>query len=506
VVSGVQALAARRRWPDVEALAAGLLDRREPVLDVLLIRGIRVEAAPLQRWTEKVAGGAAVRQAGLEDIQGEPQAALLASRLIAVFECGRVLEPAEIELVGQHFLPRPIESYAIVFTRAERLQTHEDLELMERAIWRALIPEPKADWRRQNLRGYRCYFWSEAAVPSHLAERCRWDRQDLQNGLQRPLSETDEYSLRRRRVNWLLDAAAACAPSESSFRHTEFERCMRADALARRRAQIGQLRWSLRALLDEDTRALGTEGAAAVLRLEQRMVRSIEDTLAQHRTVLGLIELRSAALDEVSQRLSRDLERQMTGLCQGLETELNAKASAAAARVLALLPSESAAAPRADAGPLDAGAACAAASPARLHFAWLARLEAAELPSRPPLTREAAAIALLGAAVRRSGLLVSILITGALSVAWLAFRRDRSLVELARNLRRAVHESTLRAIAGVKAEIQTALGSFRNVLDAQLERSQSEIDAQEERLAAAARHANDAFLDRERLLEYRRQF
>src|SRR5256885_14162087 len=105
IVRGVHELASRRGWKPVEALAATILagDYRK---EILLVCGTRVDAAPLRSWIQRTVEGAKVDECEMRKMVASRSRALCASKLVAVLECGRLLEAAEVQAVFDHLVPR----------------------------------------------------------------------------------------------------------------------------------------------------------------------------------------------------------------------------------------------------------------------------------------------------------------------------------------------------------------------------------------------------------------
>jgi hypothetical protein len=127
---------------------------------------------------------------------------LLSDRLLAVFECGVVPNSAALDALIGNVFGRPVGSYAVVLTRADRIQTAEDLEVMQRMAWRLLVPGPKPDWNNQSLADHAVYLWSNQPVVSFLAERVWTDAAALIRWLRTPRGadtpvarELDQYRI-----------------------------------------------------------------------------------------------------------------------------------------------------------------------------------------------------------------------------------------------------------------------------------------------------------------------
>ena len=466
VVHGVRDLAVRRGWKPVEDLATAILSARGAE-QILLTPGAGVDATPLREWLVQVTA-AECAQCQIGRIATAPHPGLFASKLIAVFECGRLLEASEVKTLLAQFLPRPLESFAIVFVCAERLETPQDLELMERAIWRVLVPGARRDWRGQDLSTCQCYLWAGAPPRNFLRERCERDRARLAAVLCRPTGAADAASLDRRRVVQLLDLAAAQIPTEPRRGDDQMA------APRQLRDEIAQLRRRLTRRLDAGASELSRRAVIALLEAERQLV----------------------------------TEAQMHSWRAGFEAELNERVNAMVADTRALLrePMSRAAAncrpehwDRLAAGPGDISLE---AFLPRLQY----RAGTVERPAIPGLIAQATALtAVTGLAALIGGLIATVVVSAVLSASIVVRGRNRSLEHSRRVMRRAVHDVTERAVPQVRAAIQEAIGRYRDRLVDALREIEFQIEAACERQCLVQAAVPGSFSDREQLLEYRRR-
>ena len=466
VVHGVRDLAVRRGWKPVEDLATAILSARGAE-QILLTPGAGVDATPLREWLVQVTA-AECAQCQIGRIATAPHPGLFASKLIAVFECGRLLEASEVKTLLAQFLPRPLESFAIVFVCAERLETPQDLELMERAIWRVLVPGARRDWRGQDLSTCQCYLWAGAPPRNFLRERCERDRARLAAVLCRPTGAADAASLDRRRVVQLLDLAAAQIPTEPRRGDDQMA------APRQLRDEIAQLRRRLTRRLDAGASELSRRAVIALLEAERQLV----------------------------------TEAQMHSWRAGFEAELNERVNAIVADTRALLrePMSRAAAncrpehwDRLAAGPGDISLE---AFLPRLQY----RAGTVERPAIPGLIAQATALtAVTGLAALIGGLIATVVVSAVLSASIVVRGRNRSLEHSRRVMRRAVHDVTERAVPQVRAAIQEAIGRYRDRLVDALREIEFQIEAACERQCLVQAAVPGSFSDREQLLEYRRR-
>ena len=465
VVLGVRDLAVRRGWKPVEDLATDILSARGAE-QILLAPGAGVDATLLREWMVQVSAAECVAQYQISRIATAPHPTLFASKLIAVFECGRLLDASEVKTLVAQFLPRPLESFAIVFMCAERLETPRDLELMERAIWRVLVPGAKRDWRGQDLSTCQCYLWAGAPPRNFLRERCERDRARLAAVLCRPTGAADAASLDRRRVVQLLDLAAAQVPTEPRRGDDQMA------APRQLRDEIAQLRRRLTRRLDAGASELSRRAVIALLEAERQLV----------------------------------TEAQMHSWRAGFEAELSERINAIVADTRALLREPmSRAAANCRPEPWDR----LAAGPGDISLeAFLPRLQyragTVERPAVPGLIAQATALtAVTGLAALSAGLIATVVVSAVLSASIVVRGRNRSLEHSRRVMRRAVHDVTERAVPQVRAAIQEAIGRYRDRLVGALREIEFQIEPACERQCLAQAAVPSSLSDQEQLLEYR---
>jgi hypothetical protein len=462
VAADVRDLAVRRGWRAVEELAARILSG-EAACPVLVVGGGGVESAAFLRWIGQVMDTTEIAAAGIGQI-GTPQfPALFAEKLVAVFDCRRVLEAAEVNMILEHFVSRPLDSFAIVFVNAEKLESGEELDLMERAIWRVLVPGPQRDWRHQDLSAYRCYFWNASAPREFLQDRCRRDREELAALLRRPLGELDRESLDREQALRLVDLAQEHVPEPKP---------QTGSGLHRRREvenQIAELRRKIRRRLDAEAASLGRLITTSLLRLEQQLLHLVDETQARREMPLRL--------DQAILSWRTDLE---AGLGQ--------RAKEIACAIEDML------------GEIDWGS-----EPAAQGFT----ISAASMPAlrRPAAVVEdpwKSAIATAAAITALSLLPVSVissLIGAGVFTASLLRREKQRSSQAGRSARQAIHDMIERAIPEMRAGIHWAVADYRNRLISGLLESETALVSASCRAELPAEPESD----RDRLLSYRRR-
>jgi hypothetical protein len=319
---------------------------------------------------------------------------------------------------------------------------------MERAIFRVLIPGPTQDWRHQDLAAYRCYFWNDAPARPFLAERCRRDRDELSALLRRPLTALDRESLDRDRAVHLVDFAQ--------------EHLSAPEPLASTTPSIddphAELRRKIRRRLDAEAASLGREVTASLLRLEQKLLLTVDQS-------------------EKRKDLPGRLDDAVTAWRQDIDAELAARAREITAEMQSMLP-------------------------AAQTLSMPARMPSLRQPAVPPEHQWGPAIKVLAAVTALSLLPVSTfssLLSAGCFTASLLHRERRLTSELHRSARQAIHDMIGRTIPDMRAGVHRAIADYRNRLISGLLESETAI------AAAAAAPSAQPESDRERLLSYRRR-
>lgn len=490
VIHGVRDLAMRRGWSAVQDLATHLLSAgsAEPLL---LAPGGNVDAVPLRAWMQQVTARERIAQVDLARLAAPPHPALFADKLIAAFECGRLLAASEVRTLMEQFRPRPLETFAIVFTRAERLETPEDLDLAERAIWRVLGPGPGKDWRGQDLLGCQCYLWSSSAPRAFLRERCNRDRSRLATLLRRPTAEADATALEQLRVIRLLELATAHCSASPKHDDTELVR------LQRRRDDIARLRRRLARRLEDCAFEIGRAAVAALLKSQGEIVQCLEATCTNPTAARNAVRALSIGPAE-RPGCPAPLEAALHAWRRRLEAELNDRIGAIAADARALLQQVQG----------EHGQRLAA----QVHGASID----VRLPSLQPRTTgarpgsidgwfaaEIAAAGLLGITALTPGMFAAFIVSSVLSASVVVHRRDRTLEHSRRLMRLAVHDVSERAVPEVRAAVQAAIGRYGERLSGALRQMEAQIEAACEVARRSRLSPPRDVSDRRQLLEYR---
>ena len=465
VVLGIRDLAARRGWKPVEDLATAILSSGERQ-EILVADGAGVDAAPLREWIQHVADPAEIGGDSIGKIAAPPFRGLFAAKLVAVLECGRALDAEEAKILSEQFLTRPLESFAIVFTHAERLKSSDDLDRMERAIWRLVVPDPTREWRRQDLLAYQCYLWNASDPGPFLRDRCRRDAEELAAILRRPLADTDVELLDRGRASWLLEFAKGFTPETHASNGSESGR------LRRTRDEVAEVRRSLTRRTDADAASLVSQTTTSLLTLEQNLLRRIE---VARDGQAGLWKDTHVYSREFQSLLERSLEEGTGSWRTSLEAELQQRVAGIVSDTQGLLD-------RIDWDFVNA----MAGNPARpaveaLNISMepqIPELKRAVARGGPQWQERVAGVAALFglAAALSAGLLATVAVSGLLAAAGIV-RRGHSFELSAHAGRQAIHAMTRRAIPEARIAIQAAIADYRNRLTAELREIETALEA-----------------------------
>ena len=189
-------LAQARGW-DRAAAAADAVLASQPKNALLLATAPEIEVGGLPRWIAETAPALEIAKTGTEALAANPMCAGEVERLVVVFECGKLMTAAAVDVVQQICFSRPEGSYAIVLRGAENLESDEELDLLERGVFRLLVPEPKGDWHGQDLLQSACYLWSDGAARDFLAARLGRDRNALAAWLRRATEHGDALAIQQ---------------------------------------------------------------------------------------------------------------------------------------------------------------------------------------------------------------------------------------------------------------------------------------------------------------------
>src|ERR1700722_17488611 len=134
VLTQLGAIASERHWAE----ATEFISLLPAANQVLIEQAGDVNAAPLADWIAALLPGVPVTTVPLEATAGVPGTGLSADKIVAVFRCGQFLTPASVDAARQ-IMARPPGSYIVVFVGAEVIQGPEDLRIVERGVWQALV-------------------------------------------------------------------------------------------------------------------------------------------------------------------------------------------------------------------------------------------------------------------------------------------------------------------------------------------------------------------------------
>ncbi|HLJ55764.1 MAG TPA: hypothetical protein VKT77_12065, partial [Chthonomonadaceae bacterium] len=196
VLVEARTLAQERGWSRTADAADAAL-ASAPANALLLVSPPDVDFGGLPRWIKETAPQLEIAKTGTEALAANPLAAGEAERVVAVFECGKLMTADAVEIVQRVCFSRPDGSYAIILRGAESLENPEEREILERGVFRLLVPDPKGEWFGQDLLHRGCYLWCDGSAPAFLAEKIERDRAALGDWLRRPARHGDALAIQQ---------------------------------------------------------------------------------------------------------------------------------------------------------------------------------------------------------------------------------------------------------------------------------------------------------------------
>jgi hypothetical protein len=166
---------------------------------------------PLAAWIRGLAQQASILPGGLDSVAADPALALPPNRLVVALRCGQLLMPETVEAAAA-IAQRPATTYMIVLTGAEDIHTLEDLDAVERGIWRVLLGNPGEEWRGQDLSVRNCLLWSGDIPDDRLTARITTDMEKLREWVSAAVVVPDALAQDRALCAvWLATSAAESA-------------------------------------------------------------------------------------------------------------------------------------------------------------------------------------------------------------------------------------------------------------------------------------------------------
>jgi len=206
----------------------------------------------------------------MRQIAETPSLARLRHKLVAVFESGCLPKRKTCGSL-RAILARPLESFAIVSRARSGWSRAKNLNLMERAIWRVLVPSPKTDWQGQDLAAYQCYFLEQRRnTPNSCRERCDATRKNWWGCC----------ALRHRgRRGFLGTRAGRCGCCNWGWIRTGGSKRKNGEAGARElQKQLSELRRRLVRRLNADSASLGpAESRQSLVKIENDLARRLDE-------------------------------------------------------------------------------------------------------------------------------------------------------------------------------------------------------------------------------------
>jgi hypothetical protein len=280
VLAEVSALAAGQSWfPVTEFLGAlsASTDR-----GILVAAGLGVDPGPLVAWIAAQDDRASCEVTDLEQLQENPGLSLAANRVVVALPCGDLLMPGTVSAAGA-VQQRPAGTFAIVLAGAEVIESPEELEMIERAIWRVLIGPEGVDWAGQDLAAHHCLMWSGAEASVTMSGRLARDHALLREWLAGEVRAPDD--LEQARAAYALDLTAELASQEQAVPPAYAG--VGPDQVWRLREDVNGLHRELLRRLADDAGAIERQLTASLAMLEQDLLHDVEAYLSQHQKELS---------------------------------------------------------------------------------------------------------------------------------------------------------------------------------------------------------------------------
>ncbi|NJL32785.1 MAG: hypothetical protein HC893_01660 [Chloroflexaceae bacterium] len=189
VLSEVNDVARQQNWAEVTNVVDTLLHAPHPC-SMLVVTSI-AEVTSFQTWLAEVAPQEQVHVVSFDQLASDHLLFVRVPRVLAIFECGRLVEPAVVDLLTTLFFRRPPGSYAMVLVNAESISSPQDMESVERIAWGALVSGHKAQWERKNLNEQNVYLWSKDTPANWLIDRLRQHETALKAWLQTRVGQNE---------------------------------------------------------------------------------------------------------------------------------------------------------------------------------------------------------------------------------------------------------------------------------------------------------------------------
>ncbi|MGW7356219.1 hypothetical protein ACWGI0_05970 [Streptomyces sp. NPDC054802] len=279
VLADLLELAGQHDWNAVTAFTDTLPAADDPTV-LLLASGADDLADDLARRLDSGTYGCEVATAPLESVTADPGAALQAHRALVVLPCGRLLNPETVAAAAT-VLRRPQATTRIVLAGAEALQGPDDLELVQRGVWRMLLAGTDVNWAGKDLAEHGCLLWGDASgeLPDFLRPRLTRDHELLRQWLLTSAADAPGL-LRWQRARRALDLAEQAVADQ-------VPQPARGKEPAR---QVSRLRDDLSTVLrrrlkrlEEDRGSLERQTTASLNMLEQDLLRGADGLLAGQR-------------------------------------------------------------------------------------------------------------------------------------------------------------------------------------------------------------------------------
>ena len=266
VLAEVADLAASNDWPLVSAFTRSLAPAGDRT--IAIAAAPETDPEPLAGWIHGLAEKASILPGGLDSVATDPALALPPNRLVVALRCGQLLMPETVEAAAA-IAQRPATTYMIVLTGAEDIHTPEDLDAVERGIWRVLLSNPDEEWRGQDLSARNCVLWSGEIPDDRLTARITRDVAKLREWVAGDVAVPDALAHDRALCAvWLATSAAESAARAAVPRAPAVEAARIADLAA----EVRGLHARLLSRMKADAGIAERQVTASLASLEQDLV------------------------------------------------------------------------------------------------------------------------------------------------------------------------------------------------------------------------------------------
>lgn len=321
IVSQVKEIAIRHGWKEIVSWIDELLKGQD--CPVLLISSCtndgENEALKTVKTYLETARISISEPVNLGQLIGEtkPSSQPSFQKLVFVFECGKLVDAETYQMLKDVLFVRPVGTYAIVLTKAEKIQSEQDLDAVERIARGAFISDSFELRTREKLSRNNVFLWGNAGSTGFLSERLGQD----QTALLAWVKQAESESLWKFQAGVVIEAALATYNREVNAKNEKESK----DVILARGAlaDVSGLKDRFLHGFDGDAERLENYLTVSLGTLENELQRKIQDYLNQPQ--VNRLAVAEKRVDEIIQsgvrQWSRDLEADLRKRQEGMFRE-----------------------------------------------------------------------------------------------------------------------------------------------------------------------------------------